>query len=164
MVVFVLEGAGRVSADLERPERSVAIMTRDRYLQVALHRPTKIRHGQAALVVLERLLGEKGDHGIDQDRERNRRFVGIPRVARPDLHREQPVRDSDLIGGNSGAIGRAHRVDQVVDPTLNLGCPNRVQLHFARPRGQRGMPDFENFTYCHLWLSCDIASGNGLRS
>ena len=150
MVVLVLEGAGGVSAYVERAVDAVPVAAGDRHFEVSGDRTPQVRNGEAAFVVLERLVREERDHGIDQDGERDRRLVGIAGVAAADLHREQAVRDAHLVGGDPRAVGGAHRVDQIIDPPLYLGSADRLHFHLPRTRGQRGMPYLQDFTYRHL--------------
>jgi hypothetical protein len=92
-----------------------------------------VRHRQATLVDLDHLVVERLDDRIDQDGQRDRRLVRVPRVV-VDLDDRHPDRLVHLVGGDAGAVGVAHRVDEVVDQPLQL---RRCEL---RGRDRTGLP------------------------
>ncbi len=66
---------------------------------------------------------------VDHDGERDRRLVRVAPVV-VDLDHGDAQRHADLVGGDAGAVGVAHRVDEVADQLLDLrrGDVGRVDL------------------------------------
>ena len=57
------------------------------------------------------------------------------------LDDEDPQQLADLVGGDAGAPGRAHRVDHVVDQPLGLGGAQLLERDLAGALAQDGVAD-----------------------
>ena len=86
-------------------------------------------------------------HRVDDDGQRDRRLVRVARVV-VDLDDGDAHRLVDLVGGDAGAVGGAHRVDEVVDERLDLRRrqlvgrqhPRRLAQHRVADGGDRRGP------------------------
>ena len=140
VVAFVLEGAGG-----EPPLDLVVLVPvpvepAGPDVDVPQDGAPQVGDRQATLVDLDQLVVERLDDRVDQDRERDRRLVRVPRVV-VDLDDRHPDRLVDLVGGDPGAVGVAHRVDQVVDQPLQLRRGQLGRRDLAGALAEDGMTD-----------------------
>ncbi len=119
MVELVLERARREAAPDLVVLLAVTIEIAHPDVDVAHHVAAHVGDREAALVDLDQLLVERCHHGIDDDRQRDRRLVRVARVV-GHLDRGDPDQLTNLGSSDAGTVGIMHRVDQVVDQLLSL--------------------------------------------
>ncbi len=136
----------RLISSCSTPSRS---SERTRMLTEPHHVAAEVRDRQAALVDLDLLVVDGLDHRVDDDRQRDRRLVRVARVV-VDLDRRDAHRHADLRGGDPGAVGGVHRVDQVVDQRLHLLTGELVGRHLPRPLAEQRVPDGEDLADGHV--------------
>ena len=141
MVALVLERAGgQAPLDLV-VGAAVAVEPPHADVHVAHDVAAEVGHRQATLVDLDQLVVERLDHRVDDDGQRDRRLVRVARVV-VDLDHGDAHRLVDLVGGEAGAVGVTHRVDQVVDQASALGAtPSSSAVTSARSLAQHGVAD-----------------------
>ena len=118
----------------------VAIPGLDPNLSNPADDPAQIGHREAALVVGEGLLGQRFDHRIHEDGQRNIRFVRVPRVV-ANLERTDLQGFIDLGGGEPRAVGVVHRLDEVVDEPLPFGAEKPRPIDGVGGTAEHGVPD-----------------------
>ena len=84
---------------------------------------------------LAAILAERLEHGVDEHGERNVRLVGVAGVVL-DLDRAHPYVAVDLRRGESGAVRRVHRLDEIVDELLRFRQEQLVSRERARAEAQ----------------------------
>ena len=119
VVDLVLERARGEPLHLAIDLVPVAVPRADAHVHDALHLAAEVRDREAPLVVHERVVGEELDLRVHEDGEGD---VGLVRVARVVLHPDGADLDGlvHLVGGDAGAVGVDHRLDEVVDEALRL--------------------------------------------
>src|SRR5829696_6040907 len=119
VVELVLERPGGEPAPHLVVLVAVAVEVTQPDAYVTRHLAAEVRDGEAALVDLHDLLVEWLNDRVHDHGERHRRLVGIAWVVGPHLHDRHPHRLAHLVCGKPGAVGRAHRLDHVVDQALH---------------------------------------------
>src|SRR5262245_18839816 len=132
---------------------AVEIFEPDR--RVAWHHAPHVGHRDAAFPPVLHLVGQRGDDGIDDDRERNFRSFGIARVGLNLDDRDLPG-NVDLVGGESRSVVLAHRLDHVVDELLRRGGPNLFWRERLRLLTQDGMPEPRDLQNRHDLGNCSM--------
>src|SRR5690606_25611858 len=115
---------------------------------VTLHAATQVRDGQAALEVGKLLVVDRRELGVDEDRQRDLRLVRVSRIVAnldgTDLHRLV-----DLDRRQAGAVGVAHRLDEVVDELLHGGGGELLTRELACGLSQNRVTDLGDLADGH---------------
>src|SRR4029450_2808761 len=86
---------------------------------------------------------------VDHHRQRDRRLIGVARVDPLDLRDRHPDWQSDLIGGDSGTVGGAPGLDQIVDQLLEFGGADLLGFDVAGGAPKRWVADHDYLTGAH---------------
>jgi len=121
VVALVLVRPGGQPLRLDVDFGTVPVPRLHAHVDVALDAAAQVGDRQAALLVVELLVGQRRDHRVDEDGERDRRLVGVARVVATHMDRAEAHGTEHLRRGQTGAVGVVHRLDQVVDEPLRVG-------------------------------------------
>ena len=144
----MLEGAGgEAPLDLV-VGRAVPVEPPHPHVDVAVDRAPQVGHGQAALVDLDQLVVDGLDDRVDHDGQRDAGLVGVAGVV-VDLDDGDAPAVRDLVGGQPGAVGVPHGVDEVVDQGLDLGRGQLVGRHLDRGLAQGRVADGDDLPDGH---------------
>ena len=148
VVDLMLEGAGRQSAfDLVVLD-SFAVQVADADIDVTRHLGAQVGQREAALVDQGDLLAERLDYRVDDHRQRDRRFVRVAGIV-VHLRDRDPHGTADLIGGQAGAPGGAHRLDHLVDQGLDLRRGELCGAYLTRSLAEHRVSDREDLEHAH---------------
>ena len=139
---------GRVVSNKMDKTIAVAIERLHPDLRVAPHLAAEVRDREAALIVLEALVGDRREHGVHEDRQRDVGLVGVARVVL-DLDRADPQRRVHLHRGEARAGGVVHGLHQVVDEALDRGRAELVVADGPGRLAEDGVTDLGDFEDGH---------------
>src|SRR3989441_654664 len=153
MIGLVLGDACEEVLGIDDVARAFTVVKLEPDRRVAGHDAPHVGNRQAALPAVFHLVCQRRDDGIDDHGERDLGRVGIARIGL-DLDDRDLLEDVDLVGGESGPVVLAHRLDQVVDELLGLGGQNFFRGERSCRLSQDRMPESGDLQNGHDPRNC----------
>ena len=152
MVELVLERACGQARGLYAERLSEPVPSVDADPHLAPDPPAKIRHAQAAFEHRRLLVGEKRQARVDEDRQREVRLVGVPRIV-VHMDRGESNALADLGRGQTSPLRGVHGVDEVVDQRLKLAAAYEVKIDRLRDTAKHRIAELPEVTRRHVGRS-----------